>query len=470
MRPIALQKERIPYKNTKRLSTPIFFAVRYLFNCISISQFIINIKRMDNYYQHLKLRKGLLIMAALLTGTCVKAQNVKVDAEVRSRTSLRSGFQTPLADSLHAAVVNELRTRIGLSYSDSKISTKITLQDSRIYGETGGNSMSKNSVAIYEAWGQYHFTPELSVTLGRQFLEYDDKRVLSQSNWSNAGNAHDLALFKYENGDFKLHVGSAWNNASDVLYESAYSVSKSYKSMDFIWLGKKLGIFDLSALWLNDAFQRYKTDLTKIDKLSYRNTIGGNLQLKQKGIPLFAYATVYYQFGHDSQAKSLSAALLALKLKYAFSSMWSALAGVDHFTGSNYDLASNKDRTFNKLYGVSHSFNGSMEYWASLPKQGLNDIYGGLILTPSKKWSVNGTFHVFSLDKRLEQTSNKSLGSEIDLTADYQVSKQLALQGGWSCYFKSNTSSIVKSQQGVDTKFPVWAYVMLTFKPTLFSK
>ncbi|MCH3995222.1 MAG: alginate export family protein [Prevotella sp.] len=424
---------------------------------------------MKNYKQQLSHLLPVIIIL-IINETELPAQNVKIDAEIRSRTSLRDGFQSPLADSLHAAVVSELRTRIGLAYSDKKISTKITLQDSRIYGETGVNSMNKNSVALYEAWGAYQFTPELSVTLGRQFLEYDDKRLLSKSNWSNTGNSHDLALFKYEKGNFKLHVGSAWNNASDVLYESAYNVSKTYKNMNFIWTGTKIGILDFSALWLNDAFQKDNTDLSKTDKLSFRNTLGGNLQLNNKNIPLFAYATFYYQFGHDTQDKSLNAAVMALKLKYKFSTIAEILAGIDHFTGSDYDLATSKDHTFNKLYGVNHSFNGSMEYWATLPKQGLNDLYGGLNLTLSQKLALSGTFHTFSLDKRLEQTSKKSLGSEIDLTADYQVSKQLALEGGWSCYFKSHTSSIVKSQQGVDTKFPVWAYVMLTFKPTFFSK
>lgn len=397
-----------------------------------------------------------------------KAQTVKIDGEIRSRTGFRDGFQKPLADSLHSAVVNELRTRVNIFYSDKKVSAKITFQDSRIYGETGVNN-TNNSAGLYEAWGAYAFNPNLSLSLGRQSLEYDDKRLLSASNWSSTGNAHDLALLKYVKGDFQIHFGSAWNNASDVLYESPYSVIKSYKSMNYIWLAHPIGIFNLSALWLNDAFQRGTTSQS-VNKCSYRNTMGGNLELNKKEIPLYLYATAYYQFGHDPLAKNLEAALLALRLKYNFVETLSATLGADHFSGSKNNLSSGQDRTFNKLYGANHPFNGSMEYWVTLPTQGLNDIYGGLTLSPNKKFSIDATYHSFSLDKQLSQTSKKSLGSEIDLTAYFNISKEFTVQGGWSAYFKTHTTSIVKSLTRVDTQFPMWAYLMISFKPTFFSK
>lgn len=399
----------------------------------------------------------------------VYSQSVKIDGEIRTRAEYRNGFQSPLADTLHNATIGSLRTRLNVTYSDDKIKAKITLQDSRTYGQTGINS-TNNSLGLYEAWGAYMFTPELSATLGRQSLEYDDKRLFSAANWSNTGNSHDLLLLKYETKTgAKAHLGSAWNNGGDVLYESAYNVSKSYKMMTYIWLAKSLGKFDATALWVNDGFQRGATN-DLINKLSYRNTVGGNLGFKDKTIPYSFYATAYYQFGHNPKDKSLRGYLLALKNQYSVTNKWSITLGGDYFSGSKYDLEQGEDRTFNKLYGVNHSFNGSMEYWATLPTQGLSDLYAGITFKSNSKFNVDATFHTFSLTKELSSTDKKNIGSELDITANYTISPEITLQGGWSAYFKTDQTNTVKKQENIDTKFPTWAYVMISFKPTFFSK
>ncbi|MFV0538301.1 MAG: alginate export family protein [Dysgonomonas sp.] len=399
----------------------------------------------------------------------IQAQTVKVDAEIRSRGEYRAGFQSPLADTLSNAAVGLLRTRINLFYSSEKITAKITLQDSRVYGQTGINT-TNNSLGLYEAYGSYHFTPYFSATIGRQLLEYDDKRILSASNWSNTGNAHDLVLFKYQakNG-IEVHLGTAWSNASDVLHESVYTVDKSYKMMNYIWASKGFGKTNISTLWLNDAFQQGETP-QMVKKLTYRNTIGANIELKDKAIPYSFYLSGYYQFGHNTENASLRAYLLSLKNQYSITDKWIATLGSDYFSGSEYDLVSGKDRTFNKLYGVNHSFNGAMEYWTTLPTQGLWDLYGGLTFVATSKLNFETMFHSFSVSKKLSSTSNKNIGSELDITVNYTISPEIAVQGGASVYFATKQTDIIKQQGGVDTKFPYWGYLMLAFKPTFFVK
>lgn len=399
--------------------------------------------------------------------TSTQAQTLTMDAELRSRSELRSGFKKPLSVDEHNAFVSALRSRLNLMYTDDKMEASLRLQDARTYGETG-TSDTKSSLGLYESWAKYKFTPEFSATLGRQSLEYDDKRIFSASNWSNTGNSHDLLLLKYEAKNMKVHVGSAWNNADDVLAESAYSVSKSYKSLNYLWLEKPLGKIDLTALWVNDGFQRGTTP-ELLNKLSYRNTVGGNVLFSDKKQPLYVYASGYFQFGHNPSDKSLSAYLLALKTKYKITPVWTVTLGSDYLSGSKSDLEAGKDRTFNKLYGVSHSFNGSMEYWATLPAQGLLDLFGGITFAPNAKFDIDATYHNFSLAEKLATSDSKALGSEIDITANYKVSSQFSIQGGWSAYFKTDQTSIVKKQTSIDTRFAHWAYVMLTFKPKFLS-
>ena len=110
-----------------------------------------------------------------------------------------------------------------------------------------------------------------------------------------------------------------------------------------------------------------------------------------------------------------------------------------------------------------------MEYWSTLPKQGLVDLYGGVSVKANSKLSFDGGFHTFSTAEKMENRNNKDIGSEIDLLADYKVSQSLSLQAGWSTYMKNKGTRILKDQVGVNTRFPQWAYIMITFKPVFLS-
>lgn len=404
---------------------------------------------------------GMFLGLGLVCTQALTAQTVKVDGELRTRSEFRNGFKNPLADSVSSTLATAARTRVNLSYSSEKINAKITLQDTHYYGSTN-LSVTGNTLGVYEAWASYAFTKDFSMTIGRQGLEYDDKRIFSASNWSNTGNAHDLALFKYETKSIKAHMGLAYNNTGDDVTQTAYSASP-YKYMTFIWLGKPLGAVNATALWINNGFQRGTTN-DYLGELIIRNTVGANLDYKSKDVPVSAYASAYYQFGHDSSDKSLSAYLLALKLKVDLTKTLALNLGADYLSGSKYDIESTKSKTFNKLFGSNHSFNGSMEYWTTLPTRGLTDIYGGLTLTPNKKFNIDAAFHAFALAQSYSASnSKKGLGSELDITANYIVSPIFNIQAGWSTYFVNDLTKTIKKLSG-DTKAD-WAYIMLSFKP-----
>jgi hypothetical protein len=105
-----------------------------------------------------------------------------------------------------------------------------------------------------------------------------------------------------------------------------------------------------------------------------------------------------------------------------------------------------------------------------LPAQGLIDIYGGAIAKFFPKFDVSLTYHYFSTAKDINLDGKKGLGSEIDITANYTINDVFALQGGWSTYFTTDGTEILKKKVGVDTHFPQWAYLQLTFKPVFLNK
>jgi hypothetical protein len=393
------------------------------------------------------------------------AQAIRIDAEIRSRGEWRNGFREPLADTLSAPFLNVLRSKLNFSYASKDLKAKLSLLDSRVYGSTAYNSPA-NSPGLYEAWGEYSFTPAFSFVIGRQALDYDDKRLFSSSNWANIQSAHDLLLLKYVSEDFSLHFGNAWNNSSESSYfPDAYTIS--YKSLNYLWMSRSFGKVSASAIYVND---RYETGTVPAIQTTFRNTAGINAGFSSRENPFSFHATAYYQFGRDRENRKLKASLLAVKFQYQLSGEWSVLAGGDRFSGSRSDIAAGKSNTFNKLYGSNHSFNGSIEYWRNTPKQGLVDLYAGINGNLSDKFTFNATFHRFAAQQKIAPERGRALGAEWDITAGYMISKQFSLQGGWSAYFTNEGTEFLKQQAGVSTRFPQWAYVQVTFSPVFFTK
>ena len=402
----------------------------------------------------------------LLIATQSFGQAIKVDGEIRSRGEYRDGFQEPLADTLNPAYVNNLRTKLNFAYSASDVKAKISLLDSRTLG---GTDISKtgNGLGILEAWGEYNFTPEFSFSLGRQGIEYDNKRLFSHNNWSNTPGAHDILMLKYNSSALTVHIGTAYNNASDVNFKSLTPYTLTYKTLNFIHAEKSSGLLSASAVWINDSFEGgTEGNITT----SYRNTIGGNLWLTDKKNPFTMLATAYYQFGRDKSHKELNAYLLALNVAQKLNNKYSLQIGGDIYSGSAYDIDAKKSNSFNKLYGSNHVFNGSMEYWRNLPTQGLVDIYAGVMTKMSPRFDITMTYHYFCTAKEINTDGKKGLGSEIDITANYTFNSQFSLQGGWSAYITNDGTDILKRKTDIDTRFPQWAYLQLTFKPVFFNK
>ncbi|MFZ4455816.1 MAG: alginate export family protein [Bacteroidales bacterium] len=428
------------------------------------------------------LLKGLFCVIMVLQILEISAQAVKITGEVRTRTEMRNGFQSPIGDNDSAAVVTNMRTRINLLYTSNVMKAKITLQDTRTFGQTAPNTTATANTGIYEAWGEYLIAPGVSAAIGRQALEYDDKRLLSASNWSNTGNAHDVLLLKYSSVGWTAHAGFAANNAKDEnVYKSvlmAGSPAKQYyKNLNFLWLTKSVGNAGTSAIFVNEAFQKdtiskAKYGNSQLIKNNYRNTTGGNLWFNSPSFPVNCYLTGYYQFGHQYQLKkkliqNIDAFLLAGKVQGKLHKYCTLTVGEDYFSGTSVDVAKvgATNNSFGKLYGVNHIFNGSMEYWTTPPTQGLSDFFVGLESKPTDKLKAEAVFHKFDLPLK-PATGSKDLGSELDIACNYEVSPELMVQAGYSVYFTTKAVNTAKSITSFST-LPIahWAFVMVSFKP-----
>lgn len=390
-----------------------------------------------------------------------------IDAEFRPRTELRSGFNQPLTDSLKSSFVTQQRTRLNFNYSIGVLNARITLQDARVFGETNTKGIGVNTLGIYEAWTELLLFSGTSFKIGRQGVQFEDGRLFSLSPWSNTGNAHDLMQLIYKRDGFDAQLGYAYNNQKTLNADSIYySVSKMYKQLAFLHLTKTLfqGL-DLSLLAVDEGFENSKTNLD----LYHRYTLGGTVTMKKKELPIECFASAYYQTGKSSATVSLSALLLAFKANYSINEKLGVIAGLDYLSGSENTVDASKTKTFNKLpYGVNHLFYGYMEYWSTLPKGGLINYFVGSSAKLSKRLSSNITLYNFMLDKTMMVSSNEikgSIGSELDVVFNYKMSTVSAIQFAWCGYFANKNTNFLKFKTtDVSTKFPQFAYLMLTVK------
>jgi hypothetical protein len=414
---------------------------------------------------------GCLTLACMFSSKLL-AQNVVIDAEFRPRTEVRDGYKSPNVEGSDAGVLTTQRTRVNFGYTSGLLNAQVTLQDARLFGQNS-NSSSDATLGVYEAWAELVVLPGGTLKVGRQTLKYDDARLFSAPAWSLTGTSHDMALFKYQLNDWRLDVGYAYNNSDvDMGKESVYNVTKAkYRSMLLAWLSKEvLPGLTASAIFVDEGVQDTAGVVKTYNSIDQYHalTYGANLKYQTPDAKLNVQGATYFQSGKSVKGKDMEGSMLAFKADYKIIKKLSANAGVDWFSGDSKS-SDNKQTNFKKLYGADHSFNGYMDYWNTPLDQGLLDYYAGASATITPTFGAEAGYHVFSTDRALASTGKKKLGSELDLVLNYKMNAQTSLQAGWCCYFKTYNALVAKKLTASEVKFPQWAYVMLTIKPTLFK-
>jgi len=159
----------------------------------------------------------------------------------------------------------------------------LSLQDVRVWGQdvstiNSTTTQNNNGLMLHEAWAEILLTDttvknsSLSLKIGRQELVYDDQRLIGNLDWLQQARRHDAALIKFESKSFLMHAGVAFNqnqqNASGTIYNPLppgnYPASTNggsmYKSMEFLYAGKKLKKGNISFLFFGDQFSKYHSD------------------------------------------------------------------------------------------------------------------------------------------------------------------------------------------------------------------
>jgi hypothetical protein len=78
-------------------------------------------------------------------------------------------------------------------------------------------------------------------------------------------------------------------------------------------------------------------------------------------------------------------------------------------------------------------------------------------------------FQAVSAIKQDLDNRNEYLGTELDVTAAYKVSKDIMVIGGYSQMFATETMVAIKGGAGLNGTTNNWAWVMININPQIFS-
>lgn len=426
-----------------------------------------------------------------------------VSGQLRTRSELRNGQGTPQVADTAAAFFTSQRTRLNFGYAGYRFKVYASIQDVRVWGQDASSinrvtSDANDGLMIHEAWAEISLVDtgkvikNFSFKIGRQELVYDDVRLLGNLDWLQQARRHDAALLKFEHKGWTAHLGAAYNqNAerkSNTIYNgvptgypaSTNGMGAMYKSMQFLYVGKKIHFGNASFLFFKDDFSQFhfaETDINKVtpiydDGVWSRYTVGGNLfgtAFRKLGFALSAF----YQGGKYREGSSLDEYFLSASTSYAVGRKLSIGPGVDVTSGNNGADPTKKFQRFDPLYGTPHKFWGYMDYFYVADGFGPNGLTNYYIKSKYKakdNLTLALDAHYFMLPSAVTGQDglemDKALGTEIDFVINYSLTKAITLEGGYSTMFSTDTmtSAKVKNVKRADD-ISTWAYLMISIKP-----
>ncbi len=448
------------------------------------------------------MKKAVYLLLLALTGTGLLAPTrtmaqFSLSGQLRTRTELLDGQGTMLSKGEKPAFFTSQRTRLNAGYKGYRTQFFVAVQDVRVWGQDASTNnritnSAMNGLMLHEAWGeislldtnQTKLGKEFALKIGRQEFLYDDSRVLGNLDWLQQARRHDAALIKYGFNGFTAHLGVAYNQNRELKTGTLYDgvpvgypagtngIGTMYKSLQFLYLGKKLKQGNASFLVVKDDFQKYTLDTAGVKKLAdgvrSRVTVGPYLQTKI-GKSWTVTANAFYQTGKDKDGASLSAYMYSVRGLYAMSRAFSIGPGFDYTSGTA--TGSRKNHTFDPLYGTPHKFWGQMDYFYAangFGKGGLSDIYINTTIKASEKLSINTDLHHFASAAAVRVADNQKLsssfGEELDIIANYNLTKTISFQGGYCTFISTNSLAQVKGVKNPQ-KMSNWAYLMINIKP-----
>lgn len=433
---------------------------------------------------------------------------LSVSAQVRTRTEYRNGQGNPTFEDAEPAIFTSQRSRLNIGYAGYRFKIYTSLQDVRVWGQDQSSINrftldANDGLMLHEAWAELSLVDtgkvikNFTVKIGRQELVYDDVRLLGNLDWLQQARRHDAIVFKFDHKGWTAHLGGAFNQnreqkagaifnpipTAGTYPASTNGIGAMYKSMQFLYVGRKLHFGNASFLLFKDDFNEYRPTPTPANPAAVqyksgvwsRYTTGVNLFGTVARKITFALSA-FSQTGRYRDGTQLNEYLLSASGLYQAGRKFQFGPGVDVTSGDG----KTPNKRFDPLYGTPHKFWGYMDYFYVADGFGAANGLVNPYLKGRFKAKDNLTLsldvHQFILPEGVKDADGKAmdkkLGTEIDFVMTYNMTKAVTIEGGYS-YMKSTATMTAPSVKpaAAGTKpdhSSTWAYLMINIKPAEF--
>ena len=429
------------------------------------------------------------ILIVLFTGLLplFTMAQLTMNLEYRPRAEARYGYKM-LPDSASKPLYGfSHRARLNFFYQKDWLKLGFGIQDVRIWGDENiysstGVYGSEASIDLSEGWVQMSFLKYSSIKIGRQFLVYDDRRLISDRNWNQSSLFYDAILYNYAKEKLSIDAVVSLNLEKDTLFMNRYT-TKKMKTLDLVHATYAFSPqFKASAIVVGSGY----TKDDKSETIYMRGTYGTFLEYKKEGATV--WGSLYYQNGKNSKGRDVSTYNVNIYGNRKFGKLTAgagfSLVSGDKIEAADTTSAGGTDNLFDLLYGNSHQQYGHLDYFSSMGKGtangGLIDYYVTLEYQMTEKTALLADYHHFTLQQDIvdprydpidisKTISERSLGHEFDLGFRIIFNKIVKLQGGYSFMFQDSTLETIQYKESGNTEFPSWGWLMLTVNPEIFS-
>ncbi|MCF8464061.1 MAG: hypothetical protein K9G41_04430 [Flavobacteriales bacterium] len=452
----------------------------------------------------MKVTRIIILASCLFIGSQALAQ-FTVDGELVTRGEVYHGFKALATKNQDAGFSISQRTRLKFGYDSKWAEFHVSLQDIRIWGNTPQMTIADgNATWLHQAYAVGKLAKWADIKVGRQEIILDDHRIFGNVDWAQQARSHDALLLRFApDSKTKIWIAAAYNQSSANLVGTLYTTPNNYKTMQFLWANRSFGKVKASLLFLNNGLQVNANDSLRFlgtdtvssligytEKATYfSQTLG--LRVGYDGEKFKAFGAFYYQLGNNG-AFRIDSTNTSTSGEFAFNrtKLNAMLARIDlmgklgpitldggyeYQSGNSQVNPSSEDRAFSPFYGTNHKFNGLMDYFYvgnHAKSVGLHDAFLGVKFT-HKGFFIGATAHYFLAANDVNDPSNlgtalnPGLGAELDILTGYKFNDVVSLLAGYSNMFGSSTMEAIRG--GDKEALSNWAFLMITFKPTMFN-
>ena len=420
----------------------------------------------------------------IVAGTMLFAQENEFDMslQLRPRTEYRNGAYRPLQIGEEPAILTHNRTRLTMNYSNGdKLKMRVSLQNINIWGQANQVQpldATNNNIGLFEAYADIKLSENMRTKIGRQMIALDDDRIFGTFDWHPAGRSHDALNISWKKQNTEVQTYFAFNQNYNTIgnvnnpagqYFSPEN-AQPYQHLQMIYAKYNFTPKHyLSVLANNIGFKDFKTD----NKTYNMQTIGanyfGNGNLWNVGL------SAYYQFGETNVGRKTSATLLSAVVDYKINKPSKIGLGIDYLSGDNTNKPTQEaTNIFNPLYGTHHKFYGIMDYFYTGNPHGnvgLLDSYVRYSSVINPKLSISAVGHFFNSGAKIYQNNQKKsnyLGSELDLSFNYNIMNNISLTGGYSNFFNTESLRYLKKTPNARGNQD-WVWISLNINPQIFK-